>query len=65
MYPKWQILPGVESVTKIDDTNYEGARRPSRTDQTQPSGKITLEEQNKDIWRAPARRSQRPYGVAP
>lgn len=49
-------LPGVESVTKIDDTNYEGALvvrvGPIKLNL---QGKITLEEQNKDIWRAALR----------
>lgn len=49
-------LPGVESVTKIDDTTYEGALvvrvGPIKLNL---KGKITLEEQNKDIWRAALR----------
>lgn len=49
-------LPGVETVTKIDDTNYEGALvvrvGPIKLNLV---GKITLEEQNKDIWRAALR----------
>ena len=49
-------LPGVESVTKVDDTNYEGALvvrvGPIKLNL---QGKITLEEQNKDIWRAALR----------
>lgn len=49
-------LPGVETVTKIDDTNYEGALvvrvGPIKLNLV---GKITLEEQNKDIWRATLR----------
>ena len=48
-------LPGVESVSKIDDTTYEGAL----TVRVGPiklnlQGKIILEEQNKD-WRAALR----------
>lgn len=49
-------LPGVETVTKIDDTNYEGALvvrvGPIKLNLV---GKIVLEEQNKDIWRAALR----------
>lgn len=49
-------LPGVEKVTKIDDTNYEGALvvrvGPIKLNLV---GKIVLEEQNKDIWRAALR----------
>ena len=53
-------LPGVESVSKIDDTTYEGAL----TVRVGPiklnlQGKIILEEQNKNDWRprcAPRRR---------
>lgn len=49
-------LPGVESVTKLDDTNYEGALvvrvGPIKLNLV---GKIVLEEQNKDIWRAALR----------
>ncbi|HYA29130.1 MAG TPA: SRPBCC family protein [Acidobacteriota bacterium] len=49
-------LPGVESVTKIDDTTYEGAL----TVRVGPiklnlQGKIILEEQNKNDWRAALR----------
>jgi len=49
-------LPGVESVSKIDDTTYEGAL----TVRVGPiklnlQGKIILEEQNKDAWRAALR----------
>jgi len=49
-------LPGVETVTKIDDTNYEGALvvrvGPIKLNLV---GKIILEEQNKDTWRAALR----------
>ena len=46
-------LPGVESVSKIDDTTYEGVL----TVRVGPiklnlQGKIILEEQNKTDWRA-------------
>src|SRR5438093_13710715 len=49
-------LPGVESVNKIDDTTYEGAL----TVRVGPiklnlQGKIILEEQNKNDWRAALR----------
>lgn len=49
-------LPGVESVSKIDDTTYEGAL----TVRVGPiklnlQGKIILEEQNKNAWRAALR----------
>ena len=49
-------LPGVESVSKIDDTTYEGAL----TVRVGPiklnlQGKIILEEQNKNDWRAALR----------
>ena len=49
-------LPGVESVTKIDDTTYQGAL----TVRVGPiklnlQGKIILEEQNKAAWRAALR----------
>lgn len=49
-------LPGVESVTKLDDTTYQGAL----TVRVGPiklnlQGKIILEEQNKDAWRATLR----------
>ena len=49
-------LPGVESVSKIDDTTYEGAL----TVRVGPiklnlQGKIILEEQNKSDWRATLR----------
>jgi len=49
-------LPGVESVTKIDDTTYEGAL----TVRVGPiklnlQGNIILEEQNKKNWRAALR----------
>ena len=49
-------LPGVESVSKIDDTTYEGALvvrvGPIKLNL---QGKIILEEQNKDAWRAALR----------
>src|SRR5437879_12851979 len=49
-------LPGVESVSKIDDTTYEGALAvrvgPIKLNL---QGKIILEEQNKDAWRAALR----------
>jgi uncharacterized protein len=49
-------LPGVESVSKLDDTTYEGAL----TVRVGPiklnlQGKIILEEQNKTAWRAALR----------
>ncbi len=49
-------LPGVDSVSKIDDTTYEGAL----TVRVGPiklnlQGKIILEEQNKTAWRAALR----------
>ena len=49
-------LPGVESVTKIDDTTYQG----TLTVRVGPiklnlQGKIILEEQNKEAWRAALR----------
>ncbi len=49
-------LPGVDTVTKIDDTTYEGAL----TVRVGPiklnlQGKIILEEQNKSDWRAALR----------
>ena len=49
-------LPGVESVSKIDETTYQGAL----TVRVGPiklnlQGKIILEEQNKDAWRAALR----------
>ena len=49
-------LPGVESVSKIDDTTYEG----TLTVRVGPiklnlQGKIILEEQNKNAWRAALR----------
>jgi carbon monoxide dehydrogenase subunit G len=49
-------LPGVESVSKIDDTTYEGALvvrvGPIKLNL---QGKIILEEQNKNDWRAALR----------
>ena len=57
-------LPGVESVSKIDDTTYEGAL----TVRVGPikfnlQGKIILEEQNKTrLARRAPRRSERPHG---
>jgi carbon monoxide dehydrogenase subunit G len=49
-------LPGVESVTRIDDITYEGALvvrvGPIKLNL---QGKIILEEQNKEIWRATLR----------
>src|SRR4029450_6377938 len=49
-------LPGVETVTKIDDTTYEGALSvrvgPIKLNL---QGKIILEEQNKKDWRAALR----------
>ena len=49
-------LPGVESVSKIDDTTYQG----TLTVRVGPiklnlQGKIILEEQNKEAWRAALR----------
>jgi carbon monoxide dehydrogenase subunit G len=49
-------LPGVESVSKIDDTTYEGTLvvrvGPIKLNL---QGKIILEEQNKNAWRAALR----------
>ena len=49
-------LPGVESVSKIDDTTYEGALivrvGPIKLNL---QGKIILEERNKEAWRAALR----------
>jgi len=49
-------LPGVESVIKIDDTTYQGALivrvGPIKLNL---QGKIILEEQNKEAWRAALR----------
>ena len=51
-----QSLPGVESVSKIDDTTYEGTLKvrvgPIALNL---SGKIILEEQDKENWRATLR----------
>ena len=51
-----QSLPGVESVTKIDDTTYEGLLKvrvgPIALNL---AGKIIVEEQNKENWRATLR----------
>jgi carbon monoxide dehydrogenase subunit G len=49
-------LPGVESVNKIDDTTYQGSLKV----RVGPiglnlQGKIILEEQNKENWRAALR----------
>jgi carbon monoxide dehydrogenase subunit G len=51
-----KCLPGVESVSKLDDTHYEG----SLVVRVGPiklnlQGKITLEEQDKNAWRAALR----------
>ena len=49
-------LPGVESVSQIDDTTYEGALSvrvgPIKLNL---QGKIILEERNKEAWRAALR----------
>jgi carbon monoxide dehydrogenase subunit G len=49
-------LPGVESVTKVDDTTYQGALKvrvgPIALNL---QGKIILEEQSKENWRAALR----------
>jgi carbon monoxide dehydrogenase subunit G len=49
-------LPGVESINKIDDTNYEGTLvvrvGPIKLNL---QGKVILEEQNKSAWRAALR----------
>ena len=51
-----QSLPGVESVTKIDDTTYEGLLKvrvgPIALNL---AGKIIVEEQDKENWRAALR----------
>jgi carbon monoxide dehydrogenase subunit G len=51
-----QSLPGVESVRKIDDTTYEGLLKvrvgPIALNL---AGKIIVEEQNKESWRATLR----------
>ncbi len=51
-----QSLPGVESVSKIDDTTYEGALKvrvgPIALNLL---GKIIVEEQDKENWRATLR----------
>lgn len=51
-----KCLPGVESVSKLDDTTYEGALKirvgPISLNLT---GKIILEERNKEAWRAALR----------
>ena len=51
-----QSLPGVESVSKIDDTTYQGTLKvrvgPIALNLT---GKIVLEEQDKEKWRAALR----------
>jgi uncharacterized protein len=51
-----QSLPGVESVSKIDDTTYQGTLKvrvgPIALNLT---GKIILEEQDKERWRAALR----------
>ncbi|HUK41259.1 MAG TPA: SRPBCC family protein [Candidatus Acidoferrales bacterium] len=51
-----QSLPGVESVSKIDDTTYEGALKvrvgPIALNLL---GKIIVEEQDKENWRAALR----------
>jgi uncharacterized protein len=51
-----QSLPGVESVNKIDDTTYEGALKvrvgPIALNLL---GKIIVEEQDKENWRATLR----------
>ena len=51
-----QSLPGVESVSKIDDTTYEGLLKvrvgPIALNL---AGKIIVEEQNKEAWRATLR----------
>ena len=51
-----QSLPGVESVSKLDDTTYQGTLKvrvgPIALNL---SGKIIVEEQNKENWRASLR----------
>ena len=51
-----QCLPGVESVSKLDDTTYEGALKvrvgPIALNL---AGKIIVEEQDKSNWRAALR----------
>jgi carbon monoxide dehydrogenase subunit G len=51
-----KCLPGVESVNKIDDSHYDGALvvrvGPIKLNL---QGKITLEEQDKNAWRAALR----------
>lgn len=49
-------LPGVESVTKIYDTNYEGAFSVRVSPiKLNLQGKIIVEQQNSDAWRAALR----------
>src|SRR5258706_5748811 len=51
-----QSLPGVESVTRIDDTTYQGALKVRVGPiSLNLQGKIILEEQDKVIWRAALR----------
>src|SRR5947209_18823385 len=51
-----QSLPGVESVSKIDDTTYQGALKVRVGPiSLNLQGKIIVEEQNKQNWRAALR----------
>ncbi|HEY6200242.1 MAG TPA: SRPBCC family protein [Candidatus Binatia bacterium] len=51
-----QSLPGVESVSKIDDTTYQGTLKVRVGPiSLNLQGKIILEEQDKDRWRAALR----------
>src|SRR5207247_9385076 len=51
-----QSLPGVESVSKIDDTTYQGALKVRVGPiSLNLQGKIIVEEQNKQNWRAAPR----------
>src|SRR5438094_2550584 len=51
-----QSLPGVESVSKIDDTTYQGALKVRVGPiSLNLQGKIIVEEQNKQHWRAGVR----------
>lgn len=51
-----QSLPGVESVSKIDDASYAGALKVRVGPiSLNLQGKIIVEEQNKEAWRATLR----------
>src|SRR5205814_10615346 len=51
-----QSLPGVESVSKIDDTTYQGALKVRVGPiSLNLQGKIIVEEQNKQNWRGALR----------